>query len=486
MTETLKQRSLKGVFWAVSESVGTVVLSLGSFLVLARLLDPVDFGAVALAGSFIMLFNLITGHSFADALIQERSLDDDHAHTAFWATLAIAVALALACGLGSGSIARLLGAPIIAPLLAVLALVMPLNAMGSVQGALLRRELRFRELAKAMLAGRATGAAIGITLAFMGAGAWSLVGQQIGGTLVANLAIALTYRWRPRLRFSAARFRRLGTFGAQVSVSQVLLGAGEQAVNLMVGVLFGPLVLGYFNIAWRTVQLIRSLFSSALYHVGFSTFSRLQDDRRALAEGFIRATRLSALVGVPLGVGLALAAEPFLLVLYGEKWAASVPILSWLALQFVPAFFGMFFAACYRATGRADWVLYLTIGDLIVSVAGVWLLGLGGQPIHAVAIFWVAKSLALIPIHILLLRRLLGTGGLWLLRPALAPLGASLIMAAGLFAFERWLGGALGAGPLLGIEVVLGVGLYWLAIRVTAPALQRFALSTFRSMAGAR
>lgn len=484
MADNLKHRSLGSVFWALSESTGAAVISLTAFLGMARLLEPADFGVVAMAGAIVLLLNLVVAHGFTDALIQARELRPDHVHTAFWSALAIAVLLAAAAASGATAIGRLTGVPEVADLLRWLALVLPLNAFGGVHLAMLRRELRFREVAATTLAGRAAGAAVGLTMAALGGGAWSLVGQQLVAALATNAGLIAAYRWLPRLRFSFACFRSLAGFGMHVSASQLISGISEQAVNLMLGTFFGPVVLGYFNIAWRTVQLLRSLVAGALYQVGFSTFSRLQEDNEALKSGFRQATQLSCLVGFPLGVGIALVAHHLIVAFYGAKWGASVPILTWLALHFVPVFFAMFFTACYRAKGRADWVMYLTVADLAVTIAGI--LALRDQPVVAVAVFWVAKSFVYMPLHVFLVCRILGVGAGWLLRPTGVPMAASLIMGAAVIAADRWLFGGVGPSSGLLLDAAVGIVVYCAAIRVLSPDLQRFALTTFRAMAAAR
>src|SRR3546814_13467391 len=100
----------------------------------------------------------------------------------------------------------------------------------------------------------------------------------------------------------------MGGFGFYVSMSQVASGAGEQLLNFLVGTLFGTAALGYFNVAWRMVQLVRSLLSSAVYHVGLSSFARLTHDLPPLARAYTQATRIRSRAGFPPGIRTALPA----------------------------------------------------------------------------------------------------------------------------------------------------------------------------------
>jgi PST family polysaccharide transporter len=481
MATSLRALSLKGFLWSAGESVGVALASFASFLVMARALEPKDFGIVALAGVFVFFLNLITGHGVADAIVQRLRLEPDHLDTAFWSALGLALVLMGLCQGAAGMVGALFGEPALAEVLVWLSLSLPLGALGSVPLALSRRDMRFQIAAACGVAGRLAGAAVGIVMALTGFGLWSLVGQQLVGVLVSSMAIVWAADWRPRLRFSTRHLRDIWAFGFHVSAAQVVTGAGEQVLNLLIGTLFGTTALGYFNVAWRMVQLIRSVIGSAVYHVGLSAFAKLQEDRAAVARAFLDATRLSCLVGFPIGAGLALLGEPLLVALFGAKWQASAPLLMVLAIEMIPAFYGMFLSALYRAMGRAAWVLGMALLYFGVGLAGV--LALAPFGVLAIAAFWVARAWLLMPLHVALVARLLATPALGVARPGLAPLVATLAMAAGLLVLRFELAG-LELGPLatLAVFVPAGALLYVLAIRVTAPELTGMAIRTVRLM----
>src|SRR5690606_21950423 len=159
-----------------------------------------------------------------DALIQRTEIDRDDMTTAFWSTLLIGAAFAAACLAGSEVLASAFREPEVGDVLRWLAPVIPITALGVVPGALMRRDMRFRELTLCNIAGRGTGAVVGVSMALSGHGLWSLVGQQIAGSIIGSLAVVLSCGWRPNISFSLARARSLGAFGIHVSLSQVVSG----------------------------------------------------------------------------------------------------------------------------------------------------------------------------------------------------------------------------------------------------------------------
>lgn len=476
---SLKLRSLKSLAWSLTENLGVAVLSLVSFVVLARLLDPADFGVVALASVFVVCFNLLIGSALADGIIQRPELGERDLDTAFWGTLGLGTILALGCLLGAEPAARALREPGLAQVLPWLAPVPVLGALGAVPIALQRRGLRFRGPALSSLLGRVCGAILAVVLAWRGYGLWSLVAQQVAGAAIANLGAWATARWWPRARLSWPVLRQLWGFGAHVSGSQIVSAAGEQAVVLLVGTFFGATLLGHFTVAWRMVQLVKSLVIGTVYHVAFSAFARLQHDRPAIARTFLEATQLSCLIGFPLGIGMAAVAAPAIVALFGERWSDSIPLFAILALEMVPAFHVLFVASCLRALGRPGWALGLALAHSALAIGGT--LAVASLGLEAVAAVWVAKSFLVLPVTLGLTHRLLGMPVTALLAPALGPLLASLAMAASVLLLLPQLSG-LSASLQLAIAVAAGVAAYGLVAPLVAGRSVRSVLRTLRSL----
>ena len=482
MVEHVKRLSIKAFFWSAGESFGLGLLSLAVFILLARLLEPDDFGVVALAGVFVYSFNLIIGTSFADALVQRAELEPGHMDAAFWTTICVSALLVGASFALADLVATKTGEPALAQILPWLALSMPLNAIATVQTALFRRALQFRVIAVRSILGRSIGAAVGIGMALSGFGVWSLVGQQLAGVAITNVAVAIRSPWRPNLRFSFRRLRELASFGIHVSTSQVINGISEQAVTFLVGIFFGTTQLGFFTIAWRVVQLIRALVGSAVYHVGFSAFSRLQHDRKALTDGVLQSTRFACLFGFPIGAGIAVLAGPIIVLLFGSRWLAGEPLLVLLALEMVPGFYAIFFAPCFRAMGKPGLSLMLSVVYAVSGIAAIMALAPFG--LQAAVLGWVVRVFLLLPLQIFLLKRMLGISLKRAMEPVAAPVVATMVMAAVVAGLVWGVGGKIDNGALVALTVMAGVLVYGLTVALLAPDLLRFVLDLRRMLGG--
>ncbi len=457
-----------------------VALSLVTFVVIARVLDPEDFGLVALCSVFVFFFSLLTNQGFADALVQRETVELEHFDTAFWSNLGTALVFAGGGAAGAGWLAQGLGEPRLTGVLPWLLLMVPINALTGVPLALLRREMRFKETSLCTLSGRLLGAVVGIAMAVGGFGVWSLVVQQIAAAVVTAAALAIVTGWRPRLRFSAGRFRELWRFGFHVSASQAVVAAGEHMVNLLVGAFLGTVALGYFTIAWRLVDMTRSLIANAVYHVGFAAFARKQNEVDALRRGFLYATRISCIGGFPIAGGIFVLAPIIVDILIGPKWAPSVPVIQILAVAMVAGFYQMFFSALYRALGKANWVLYFALVTFVVVNAALAAAAPFG--LVAVAMVWVCRLIFTISVHVAFVSRLLETTAADLVRPAIAPLTVTVLMVGVVWLVDWVFVGKAVPSAVLAALIAIGVGTYLMMSWLLFPDMMRQAVDLLRGM----
>src|SRR3990170_4605415 len=171
----LRTRAAKGVFWTATGAWGRQLAIFVVFAVLARLLEPADFGLVALAAVFVGFTNVIAEEGMVDALVQRKELERAHLDAAFWTGLAFALSVTVLLAALAMPIAMLLGEDELAPVLVILALAIPIASTSLVQRALLTRELAFRSLTLRSLAALTVGSIFGVTAALLGFGVWSLV-----------------------------------------------------------------------------------------------------------------------------------------------------------------------------------------------------------------------------------------------------------------------------------------------------------------------
>ncbi|NJN87778.1 MAG: oligosaccharide flippase family protein, partial [Leptolyngbyaceae cyanobacterium SL_7_1] len=204
---SIKQKAIKGVAWSAIQNWGSQVGSLLVFFLLARLLTPEAFGLVALANVFLLFMQLLLEQGFSQAIIQREDLEPEHLNTAFWLTLVSGTLLA-GIGIFSASwIAELFGQAALTPIIRWVSPLLIIIALARVQQASLERKFNYKAIAARKILATFMGGAVGVLMAFLGFGVWSLVAQQFVFESVGAITLWVCSDWRPGLTVSMRHFR---------------------------------------------------------------------------------------------------------------------------------------------------------------------------------------------------------------------------------------------------------------------------------------
>jgi O-antigen/teichoic acid export membrane protein len=394
----LRKRVARGLTWTLIDNWGAQLLGLGILVILLRLLEVQDVGLVALAAAIVGLVQLFVDQGLGDALIQRPSLKRGHMDTAFWAAVITGSLLALLGVVAAVPVADLLGEPRLAPLMQVLSATFVLTALSSVQMALLRREMAFKSLAARRLIAIGGGGVVGIAMAYLGYGAWALVGQQVAQAAISVVTLWAVSPWRPGREVSWTDFKSLFGFGMNIVAGDVLFYLGRHLDALLVGTVLGPIALGVYAVGFRILEASTAMLATAARKLGFPTFARLQDDPDRLRRAYARMSRALAAVTLPGYVGLALVAEEAIVLAAGEAWRGSGAVATVLVLtgpaQAVQAYAG----AVFNAIGHPEVTLRYRFLTAALNIVGFIVAIVVFRSVIAVAAAYALRAYVLAPV----------------------------------------------------------------------------------------
>jgi O-antigen/teichoic acid export membrane protein len=400
--------------WAFAMNWGQRALGAFFTFVLAALLGPHDFGVVAIAMIYIALAQVFLEQGFATALIQREDLEPDHLDSAFWMNLLWSLALAGVTVAVSGWWADLNGAPELREVISVLSLLLVFEGLNIVQQAYLQRKADFKKLAVRTNIAALVGGVVGVVLAVAGAGVWALVAQQLAMDAIALVLIWMLSPWRPARRFSRRHARDLLGFSSHVFFANLGGFVNRRSDALLLGVFFGPVVVGIYRLADRFVDLLFDLTTRPVALISLPLFSRLQQDRDHLRGALETCLRLTLLLTVPALLVLA-ACSDFLLAAIGPEWEPGGDALKLLALagigKAVIAFTGPLLFALGRPAFRAVmlWLLGAASAGAVVAVASVLQSASEERQIFGVALSRaVLFLLVFVPANLLIIEWLTG------------------------------------------------------------------------------
>jgi PST family polysaccharide transporter len=467
---SIREKAIQGVLWSALQNWGSQVGSLLVFFLLARLLTPEAFGLVAMANIFLAFMQIFLQQGFAQSLIQRQDLEPDHIDTAFWTNLAIGACLTGFGLIAAGWVAAQFQQPQLVPILQVLSLLFLITACGNVQQALLERAFNFRATATRALAATLVGGVAGIGLALTGFGVWSLVGQQVIQELIGTLVLWQASDWRPRFKVSLPHFWQLFHFGMPILGFNFLNFLNSRADDLLIGYFLGAAPLGYYSIAYRILGVMQQLLVQTSQQIALPTFSRLQSDLEQFRQAFYTATQLTSLIAFPAFLGVLALAPELVVMLFGEQWIPSIPVLQVLSLAGIFQSISFFKSSVFMAMGKPSWSLWLSLLTVVLNLIGFsiavrW-------DIVAVAAAFVIRGYLVFPIGQWAVSRLIHVPVLTYIKQFTAPLVSAIMMTGFVVFIKNWLLGITSAYILVvSISALLGALLYIGLIRFSSPAL---------------
>jgi O-antigen/teichoic acid export membrane protein len=451
-------RVKSGIVWrSGSQIVGQLIAWTATFLVI-RLLDPADYGLVAMTGVVLTFLDLFKGWGFASALVREDRTDSRRIGQAFAMLLLMNAALAALQIAAAPLAARYFHQPMVVDLLRVQALFYLANPFNALGHALLARRLEFKRQSRIDLVAAAASAATACGFAFAGAGIWTLVAAPAALWYTRAIGYILAARlWRVRPRFDFAGAGAMVRYGAAMIGVQVFWFVQSQADVFIGGRALDPHRLGIYTTALFLTQILAAKFVPPLNEVAFAAYSRIQRRPDMIGQAFLKSARLIMLVALPFYLGLAATARPLVLTFLGPKWAEAAPIVPILALAMPMMTLQILFGPAINALGKARLAVRNAIAGASIMPAA-FLIGIHWGGI-GLAWAWLAGMTALLAVTLALSLPIVGVGAGALARAIAPPLGAALAMAAAVAALDSLLP-ALGSGPRLALLVPAGAALY--------------------------
>lgn len=380
--------------------------ALAMFVVLARVLEPGVVGMLGLLGSTFLVGKILIEQSIPLSLLQRDKIDTMHIHSAFVATLLLGCFFAV-CMTG------FLVYTFMHVGFAAMVFVIPLCILGffaetvySIPRALLSRELNLKHITIQAIIATIIATTVGITCAFVGYGVLGFALYFLVDRAVRLALIFFVSDWRPVLQFSKKHSADLLQFSRITLINRALELLAMMGPEYIIAFGLGPTALGYFVLARKITLSVVALFVVGVPSIGVSAFSRVQQDSARIARGVQKAFSFSLFLTLPAFVGLAILAEPVLVVFFGEKWIAAEAVLQILCITAVCRCVYQWMQAAL--IGIAKPMLLLRMNAVLTVFTLLTMMLVVSQGVHAVSSIDAARALFGTLLAIMLLQHSVG------------------------------------------------------------------------------
>lgn len=377
---SLADRTIRGLAWSFLGVGGQSLVNALVVVVLARLLSPTEFGLVGAALIVVGLTQIFTQLGVGPALVHLQVLRPVEIRTGFTISVSLGCVAAIVVALAAPTIADFFQMPELRRVVRVMALTFPIAGAATVPNALQQRDMQFRTLAMIQFTSFVLGyGLIGVTLALLDIGVWSLVCAQLGQTVLGAVLSLSIRREAIGVAFPRAAASQLLFFGTGFSLARIANYLANQGDNLIVGRFLGADALGIYGRSYQFVMIPVNLIGSVLDRVLFPAMASVQLDVARLGAVYLRAVGGIVLLTMPLSAVLYVIAPEIVLVALGQQWSAATEPLQVLVLFLVFRTAYKVSDSLARATGavyRRAWRQSIYAGAVFI---GAWLGQMSGS-----------------------------------------------------------------------------------------------------------
>ena len=391
-----KKKTVTGLKWNIISQIVTQGATFAIGVLLMRLLNPSDFGVIAMITVFIALANIFKDFGLTKSLIQKKEIGDLDKNTVFYTNLLVGIILTSILVFSSKYIAYFYDTPKLSKITKVIATLFFIQSFGMVHHALMIKELNFKKVFIVRIITVIVGGSFAVFFAFSGYGVWTLVYQQIISAVVNVIVVWVMIKWRPKYTFSYVNLKSHLRFGLPLLGNNILTYWSRNADNLFIGKFLNSGALGLYSRGYNLMMMPINQVTKVISNVMLPSFSLIQGDTYRIQSIYLKMARIIAFVTFPMMGILFVTSKPMVFFVFGEKWEAIIPLLKIFSIIGAFQSLGALNGVIYVSTGmtaRQFWInIFVSIVNTIAFIIGVQF------NIYAVVIaYLIANLISIIP-----------------------------------------------------------------------------------------
>jgi O-antigen/teichoic acid export membrane protein len=323
---SLRKKMAHGVFWTFLEKGGQQIIFIIVFTVLTHLIGPEEFGLYSLC-YVVVSFSMMVIYGTIDSIIVNKTEDDESLSTLFWTIFSLGVTLSIITFAISGPFAVLMKDHRLKGLLRMLCVLPTLMSITAIPSGLVQSRMDFKVFTIRSLVSSSLSGIFGIILALNGAGAASMIGQQIAQQTIDNCIIWPSVNWKPKLIFIPHRVPSLILPGLKMMGSTMLNFFEMNSARILIGIYLGPISVGYYSFVNRLWIVLREVLALPITTVLFPALVHTQKDEVETNKLVKQIAFISGLIVFPVVAGVMATAPHFIPLFFGDKWLPAIAIM---------------------------------------------------------------------------------------------------------------------------------------------------------------
>lgn len=467
--ENVFGRAVKGGAWLFVGRIFQQLVAFARFVILSRLLDPDDFGLLAVAQLSMLAMNTFTQTGFGTALIQKKGDIRPYLDTVWTIELFRGIILFGLLYVIAPPVAVLMKSPEATTIVRVIGVCFVIGSLGNIGTIYFRKELQFNKIFGMDFVCQIVSFVVSVWIAYVYRTVWAIVWGRLAMSVVKLLLTYLMHPYRPRIRVEFRKLKQLWGFGKHMLGTGILKYVCNFGDDWFVGWMLTSEILGFYRRAFELGNMVATEIGNKIATVSFSAYSKVQDKDEKLRGGFFKSLQAVSLIVLPVTGGFIVMGTEFVEAVLGEKWLGMVPALQILCLTGVIRC--MQWAPIFMAKGKPGIITRMASVRMLITVATIYPLTVKWG-IVGTSICVLAAGVAVTPIAFYELRKLVGIKPAEILRILSYPALATLIMMVLVFLSKSVLPGV----SVLNVACLVGIGVvsYFATVFVFARIFRSF------------
>lgn len=403
MSESLKDKTAKGLFWGALNSGSTQVLNLVIGVFLARLLTPSDYGIIGVLTLFTAIAGDLQSAGFTQGLINIKNEDVRNYNAVFSFNVFMSVILYIILFLSAPYIAVFFHQDCLTSVSRVVFLTFLISSLGIAHSGYMHKNMMNKEMAIIGVVALVVSGSVGILLALSHYSYWALAWQQIAYMIVVNCGRYYCVKtWVPKFTCDFEPIKQMAPFAMKILFTKIINTLSSNILTVLFGRLFPIHLVGNYSQAYKWNNMAHSLISNTVGQVAQTVMVQSDEgfgegDNRPLRV-YRKMSRFTCFWALPIMFGFALISKEFIIITIGEKWLECVPILQVLCVSgaFMPLF--TMYQNLAMSKGRSDIYMWLNIGQILTQLCVIFLFHTFGI-FTMVCVYSVCVILWLLPWH---------------------------------------------------------------------------------------
>lgn len=369
--ESLKNKTIKGTLWSATDAFLGQGVTFIVGLILARLLSPEEYGLIGIVTIFTTVMLGVVDCGFSNALIRKLKVTNEDYNTLFYFNFVVSLVMYSLLHLSAPLIALFFERPLLVELIRVMGLLLVFQAISIVQYTILSRNVDFKTKAKASAISAVLSGVIGVSMAFMGYGVWSLVAQQLSRQLIVSVCLWYFNRWWPKLLFSVGSLKYMWGFGWKLLISGLLDRVWGQLYQTVVGKCYSPSTLGQYSRSKEYAGIFSNNLTSIVQRVSYPVLAQIQDDKTRMVSGYRKIIKITMFITAIVMISMGAVADPLVYCLIGPQWHQAATFLPLICLSMSLYPLHSINLNMLQVQGRTDIFLYLEIIKKILAIGPI-------------------------------------------------------------------------------------------------------------------